>query len=147
MRTVDYDDVPDQPWANGGGRTRELHRDTRWRLSIATISVAGEFSTFPGVDRTFVVARGSLVLTVAATVHHLGPGDLVRFAGEDAVAAVPNGEVTAVNVMAHRPHRVEVRVGEAVSAEAVVDLTTLRTYFAVAPGDVSVRGVVVDGIA
>ncbi|WP_432563370.1 HutD/Ves family protein [Kineococcus sp. SYSU DK003] len=147
MRTVSYDDVPDQPWRNGGGTTRELHRDGRWRLSIATITAPGEFSVFPGVDRTFVVARGRLVLTVAGVAHPLGPGDLLRFAGEDVVTAAPDGEVTAVNVMANRPHRADVRVGEPGTAEAVVDLATLQAHFAVAPGDVRARGVVVEGIS
>ncbi|PRY16731.1 HutD/Ves family protein [Kineococcus rhizosphaerae] len=146
MRTLDYDDVPDQPWRNGGGTTRELHRDERWRLSIATIRAAGRFSAFPGVERTFTVARGTLVLTVAGTAHRLLPGDLLEFAGEDEVRAAPDGEVTAVNVMTTRPHRARVRVGVPGAAEAFVDLTTLQTFFAVAPGDVTAQGVVVEGI-
>ncbi|WP_432563971.1 HutD/Ves family protein [Kineococcus sp. SYSU DK003] len=150
MRTVRYDDVPDRPWRNGGGTTREVHRDERWRLSVATICAAGPFSPFPGVDRTFVVARGTLTLTVAGTGHRLGPGDLLRFAGEDAVSAVPDGPVTAVNVMTTRPHEAHVWVGIPSTAEAFVDLTTLQTHVAVTPRDLHLhevaRGVVVEGI-
>lgn len=145
MRTVRYDDVPEQSWKNGGGTTRELHRDERWRLSIATISAAGEFSAFPGVDRTFALARGTLVLTVSGVAHRLGPGDLLRFAGEDPVSAVPDGVVTAVNVMTNRPHRAVVRVGSAGPAHVAVDLATLDTHFS--PVDLTGRSVVVEGIS
>jgi uncharacterized protein len=145
VRTVHYDDVPDQPWKNGGGTTREVHRDDRWRLSIATITGAGEFSTFPGIDRTFTVARGTLVLTVAGVEHHLGPGDVVRFPGEASVRAVPDGEVIAVNVMTTRPHRAGVHVGAGGPAVVSVDMTTLDTHFS--PADVTARSVIVEGIS
>lgn len=145
MRTVHYDDVPDQPWKNGGGTTRELHRDERWRLSIATITAAGEFSSFPGIDRTFTVARGTLVLSVAEVEHHLGPGDAVRFPGEALVRAAPDGVVIAVNVMTTRPHTARVRIGVPDGAVAAVDLTSLDTHLE--PHDVSARCVVVEGIS
>jgi environmental stress-induced protein Ves len=145
VRTRGYDDVPDQPWKNGRGTTRELHRDERWRLSIATIASAGDFSAFAGVDRTFAVARGTLVLTVAGVRHHLGTGDLVRFAGEDVVHAEPDGVVVAVNVMTHRPHRAAVRVGVPGTAEVAVELATLDTHFA--PEDVAGACLVVEGIS
>lgn len=124
-----YADVPEQPWRNGGGTTRELHHDERWRLSIATLDAPGEFSAFPGVDRTFAVARGTVRLTVSGAVHRLGPGDLLRFAGEEPVSAVPDGEVVAVNVMVRRPHRAVVRVGAPGPAQVAVDLATLDTHF------------------
>ncbi len=44
---IRYQDVPDSPWRNGRGRTREIRRGDGWRLSIATIAAAGEFSRFP----------------------------------------------------------------------------------------------------
>jgi environmental stress-induced protein Ves len=148
---VAYEDLPDVPWRNGGGTTREVHRDGEWRLSIATITGAGSFSTFPGVDRTFVVARGELVLTVAGTAHPLGPGDVLRFAGEDVVLAAPHGggtvPVTAVNVMTTRPHTARVRVGVPAQAVAAVDLDTLQSHFSVVPGDLVGRAVVVEGIS
>ncbi len=48
MRTVTYEELPDVPWRNGLGTTREVHRDERWRLSIATITAPGPFSVFRG---------------------------------------------------------------------------------------------------
>jgi environmental stress-induced protein Ves len=152
VRTTTYDDVPDQPWRNGGGTTRELHRDGRWRLSIATIRSPGEFSTFDGVDRSLVVARGTLELTVAGARRRLGPGDLLRFAGEDPVLAHPGEGVTVVNVMTTRPARARLRVGRWAdgSASAVVDLATLQAHLAVAPGDLPeplADAVVVEGIS
>lgn len=136
MRTIDYDDVPDRPWANGGGTTREVHRDERWRLSIATIAAAGPFSTFPGVVRWFTVARGSLDLDVSGSRQHLVAGDDLVFGGDAPVVAHPDGEVTAVNVMATLP--TGLRVAGPYSggpAAAVVDLDTLQTHLDVSPGD------------
>ncbi|MBT0771465.1 HutD family protein [Kineosporia sp. J2-2] len=129
MPVVRYDDLPDLPWRNGRGTTREVHRDGRWRLSIATIAAAGGFSAFPGLDRTLVVARGTLTLSVGGQELRLGPGGLARFAGEQTVEAEPEGVVIAVNVMVARPLRADVRVGEWAGgkAEAVVDLADLVT--------------------
>ena len=144
MRIVRYAEVAEQPWRNGGGVTRELHRDEHWRLSIATISAAGDFSAFPGVDRTFVVAQGDLTLSVATNVHHLGSGDLLRFSGADPVTAEPRGRVLAVNVMVTRPAQAVVRVGAWAggSAAALVALDTLDAYLDVRAGD-QVEGQVV----
>ncbi|WP_380173137.1 HutD family protein [Kineococcus sp. DHX-1] len=147
MRTIDHGDLPDVPWRNGRGTTREVHRDDRWRLSIAAVTEPGPFSTFPGVDRTFVLARGRLVLTVAGHVHRLRPGDLLRFPGEVAVTAEPDGDVVAVNVMTTRPHVAHVRVGVPGEALVAVDLTTLQSHFSVVPGDLAGRAVVVEGIS
>ena len=57
-------------WANGGGWTTEIiaqpssaHWD--WRLSVADVEVAGPFSSFPGIDRSIALLRGSgFALTV-----------------------------------------------------------------------------------
>lgn len=137
MRTVRHDDVPDQPWRNGGGTTRELHRDERWRLSVATISADGPFSTFPGVIRWFAVARGELVLDLDGAPQDLGPRAVLLFDGELPVVAHPEGEVLAVNVMATSPPGITVVGGRYAggSAVAVVDLDTLQAHFEVARGD------------
>lgn len=141
MRTVRHDDVPDQPWRNGGGTTRELHRDERWRLSVATITATGPFSTFPGVTRWFAVARGTLVLDLDGAPQDVGGdvgGDAVLvFDGELPVVAHPEGEVLAVNVMATSPPGITVVGGRYAggSAVAVVDLDTLQAHFEVARGD------------
>ena len=98
-----YSTASEQQWRNRRGVTRELHLGQGWRLSVATISAAGEFSFFPGLERTFVLARGRLDLTVDATSHPVTPGRLLRFRGEAEVSAVPiDGPAIAVNVMTDR---------------------------------------------
>ena len=117
--TVRYAETAEQRWRNGGVATRELFRDERWRLSVATIAARGPFSAFPGLDRVFVVARGVVELTVDGQRHRLSAGEMLGFTGEAAVSAVPRGEVTAVNVMTHRPGRARVRFGTWPEGEAV----------------------------
>lgn len=62
LRESDYVSTP---WKNGGGVTREIHRDPPppaefdWRLSLATIDRAGPFSAFGGYERTLVLVRGA----------------------------------------------------------------------------------------
>jgi environmental stress-induced protein Ves len=54
------------PWKNGGGSTTEIaigppdsgFEDFEWRVSLATIEKDGEFSLFPGVDRTLALVEG-----------------------------------------------------------------------------------------
>jgi uncharacterized protein len=53
------------PWKNGGGTTREIHREPSdgatfdWRLSLATIDSPGPFSAFDGFARTLVLVSGA----------------------------------------------------------------------------------------
>lgn len=126
---IRYRDVPDSPWRNGKGRTREIRRGDGLRLSIATIAVAGEFSRFPEIDRIFVVARGELELTVGEVTDRLTAGQVRSFAGEVPVTATPlAGPVVAVNVMTDRGRgRADVSVdrisGAVPPATAMVVLT------------------------
>ena len=100
---VRYHDVPDSPWRNGNGQTREIHRGDGWRLSIATIAAAGEFSRFPEIDRIFVLAQGVLELTVNGVTERLAAEQVTAFPGEAPVAASPqNGPAVAVNIMTER---------------------------------------------
>jgi environmental stress-induced protein Ves len=126
--------VPAAPWRNGGGRTRELRAGGGWRLSVATISGTGQFSAFPGVDRTLVVADGRLALSIGArSPRQLEVGDSVGFPGEAPVLAEPvGGPVLAVNVMAERSRcTAAVQVtrldGGAPAADAVVLLSGTAT--------------------
>lgn len=64
MKLVFADDVPRQPWRNGGGRTRELLAGPdpshwRFRVSVAEIDADGPFSVFAGVQRWFAVVEGA----------------------------------------------------------------------------------------
>lgn len=63
MKVVDLASVPEQPWRNGGGVTRELLAwpvGAAWqcRISVADITRDGDFSAFPGVERWFAVIEG-----------------------------------------------------------------------------------------
>lgn len=110
------------PWKNGGGATAEIaiapaaagFDDFDWRISLATIAQSGDFSVFPGIDRTLaLVEGGGVALQIDATpLFHLNAAHpLIRFAGEAAVhATVANGATTDFNVMTRRStcsHRLE----------------------------------------
>jgi hypothetical protein len=88
---IHLDQIPPQPWRNGGGQTRELlawpeAEDWRLRISLADIEQDGPFSAFPGITRWFTVVEGpGVVLRFGAREVMLGPGsDPVRFDGADA---------------------------------------------------------------
>ena len=104
------DQVP-VSWRNGGGTTREILTGGAvetgkfdWRISVADVTEAGPFSTFPGVDRVLVLCRGTgMLVEVDGCVHHLGLHDAVQFAGEQATSAtIPDGPTVDFNVMTRR---------------------------------------------
>ena len=81
-------------WANGLGETRELGSgqttDGRlvWRLSIATIAAASDFSELLDVDRRLMnLGAGSLSLVVEGEPVTIPRHEVVSFRGEDAVRA------------------------------------------------------------
>ena len=64
------------PWKNGGGSTTEIaiaplgagFDDFDWRISLATITASGPFSSFPGIDRSLMLVDGdSVQLTLDGT--------------------------------------------------------------------------------
>ncbi len=82
------------PWKNGGGTTHEAIRvppagdPFRWRVSIANVDTAGDFSDFSGYHRTLVLLEGSGVTLDIGDGHRVGlreAGDLVQFDGATAV--------------------------------------------------------------
>lgn len=101
---VRADDVAPQPWANGGGTTRELARadDGSWRISLAEITRDGNFSTFPGRHRLLTVVEGPVLgLEVDGETQVVEPHRPFAFSGDDTVvASVPEGAVVALNVIA-----------------------------------------------
>lgn len=108
-RVLRYATAPDRPWRNGLGTARDLHEGDGWTLGVATIAAAAEFSAYPGLDRTFVVADGEVELTVDGTHTRLRRGALATFPGEAVVSAVPSaGRAHAVNVMTRRGSAVAV---------------------------------------
>ncbi len=102
-------------WKNGGGWTTELAVEAGeggdgaeflWRISIAEIEVDGDFSRFPGVDRSILVLAGEgMALTIAgAPAVELRAGEPARaFSGDVAVGCrLLNGPTRDFNVMTRR---------------------------------------------
>ena len=103
MTVVRAEDVAPQPWANGGGTTRELARadDGSWRISLADIASDGRFSTFAGRHRLLTVVDGPVLsLVVDGETHVVEPQRPFAFSGDArVVASVPEGAVRALNVV------------------------------------------------
>jgi environmental stress-induced protein Ves len=120
-------DLTPMPWKNGGGTTREIvcqpsgtgMDDFDWRVSIATITKAGPFSAFPGVDRVIMLLQGDGVRLHTATgadprIDHRLDTPLAPFAFSGDVAldcTMLGGTSTDFNVMTRRGKvQAEVRV-------------------------------------
>ena len=100
------------PWANGAGVTRVVSSspvdggqvDFDWRISIADVTSASEFSFFPGVDRLLVLIDGAgLDLIIDGEPHHCEPFCPVTFAGESLTSCLtPSGATRDLNIMVRR---------------------------------------------
>lgn len=115
MKHIKASDYKVMPWKNGGGETREVafgnsekgaQQTPDWRVSIATISKSGPFSTFSDIDRTIALIKGDdVVLTIDDTdkVVLNQNGDCYSFKGEAKVyAEVSGGASTDLNIMTNR---------------------------------------------
>lgn len=124
LRVFALSALPDEPWRNGGGRTRtiatrmrdanSLNADTEseppwdWRLSVATIARSGPFSAFPGVDRSsLLLGAGSIELSAMgeANLRLQRPGDTVAYRGDPvwwAEVCRDGPPLSLLNVMARR---------------------------------------------
>ncbi|MEV7663376.1 HutD family protein [Paenarthrobacter sp. NPDC089316] len=112
MEIIRFADVRPEPWRNGGGVTRELASHPKaasaqdgawdWRVSIADVSKAGDFSVFPGMERVITIIDGELLLlTVDGSEHPLEKYRPFRFSGEAASSAtLPTGDIRDLNVIA-----------------------------------------------
>lgn len=113
MRLIRAADHAVSVWKNGGGTTREIAAypagasldDFDWRLSMATVSSDGPFSSFPGIDRILTVISGEMEL--AAPGHEgvaLSPDcEPFAFQGEAPIhARVMAGPVIDLNLMVRR---------------------------------------------
>lgn len=77
--------------------------DFDWRISMATVDVAGPFSAFDGIDRHLSVLSGHLRLTVDGVERSIEAGQGLAFAGDIPVYGEPiGGPVTDLNVMTRR---------------------------------------------
>jgi environmental stress-induced protein Ves len=118
---IQYASLRPAPWKNGGGSTTEIavspngagFDEFDWRISLATITQSGPFSSFPGIDRSLALVDGDGVLLDFGDERFvLSPGEpLIEFAGEDEVhATVTGAPTTDFNVMTRRGrcrHRLE----------------------------------------
>lgn len=108
MEIIRYGDLKAEPWRNGGGVAREIARGPGgsaagwdWRVSIAEVGKAGDFSAFPGMERVLTVIEGELfLLTVDGVDHPLEKYRPFRFPGDAAAAgALPTGDIRDLNVI------------------------------------------------
>jgi environmental stress-induced protein Ves len=110
------------PWKDGGGSTAEIFVRPPgapidrfdWRVSLATIERDGDFSLFPGVDRTLtLLGRAAVTLRVEGWPARRLSADSpqLSFPGESRVhATVEEGASRDFNVMTRRErymHRIE----------------------------------------
>ena len=114
MEIIRYAELKAHPWRNGGGVTRELASHPTaasqegpaaagwdWRVSIAEVSKAGDFSAYPGMDRVLTVVEGDLLLlSVDGAEHPLEKYRPFRFSGDAAASgALPTGDIRDLNVI------------------------------------------------
>lgn len=118
-------DLTEIPWANGRGTTVELISpdesaayysryfpvDGRWRLSVASLSETGPFSSMPGTDRIHTPLE-NVVLTVDGAPHRIPA--LTPFAFDGGAETVLTGLPTptrAVNLLVDRDSPAAGRLG------------------------------------
>ena len=132
MEIIRFADLRPQPWRNGGGVTRELvshplaastqNGAWDWRVSIADITKAGDFSPFPGMERVLTVVEGELLLlTVDGDEHPLEKYRPFRFSGDAACSgALPTGDIRNLNVIT--------RTGAFKGYTSIVELSKKRAH-------------------
>lgn len=121
MTPIDVNALPASPWKNGGGSTRTIaisppgatFDNFDWRISIADVASSGDFSRFPGVDRTILLLSGAgMILHLDDGNEHplTTPFEHYAFRGDDAVrSALVDGSTRDFNVMTRR-HRAQAEV-------------------------------------
>jgi environmental stress-induced protein Ves len=140
LRFAALADMPEQPWRNGAGRTRELlawpqAQDWHIRISVADIERDAPFSVFAGIDRWFAVisGRGVRLSDAAATVVLREGAAPWRFDGERApTCSLLEGPTRDLNLMLRR-ERMRGRLEVAYSGLAWVSDAPFRALFSVAP--------------
>jgi uncharacterized protein len=106
---IDCANLATQAWANGGGTTRTIAKQTGddgidWRISLATLNGPAKFSQFPGIDRTLLLLDdGAVDLHSQDGASFVRPGQPVHFSGDLLIwASVPAQPVDVLNVMTRR---------------------------------------------
>ena len=111
MEIIRFADLKPEPWRNDGGVTRQIAGHPHatpaqdgaldWRVSIAEVTKAGDFSVFPGMERVLTVVEGELLLlTVDGAEQPLEKYRPFRFPGGAATTcALPTGDIRNLNVI------------------------------------------------
>lgn len=108
MQVIRYAELKPERWRNGGGVTRQVASRPSadgsgwdWRVSLADVTKAGDFSPFPGMERLLTVVEGELLLlTVEGTERPVEKYRPFRFDGGAATSAtLPTGDVRNLNVI------------------------------------------------
>ena len=128
MQIIRFADLKAEPWRNGGGVTREIARQASadggwdWRLSIADVTKAGDFSPFPGMERVLTVIEGELLLlTVDGAEQPLEKYRPFRFDGGAATGAkLPTGDIRDLNVIT--------RTGAFKGFTSIIELSKKRAH-------------------
>lgn len=132
MEIIRFADLKPEPWRNGGGVTRELASHPLaasaqdgawdWQVSIADLTMAGDFSPFPGMERVLTVVEGELLLlNVGGSEHPLEKYRPFRFSGEAASSAIlPTGDIRNLNVIT--------RAGAFKGYTSIVELSKKRPH-------------------
>jgi environmental stress-induced protein Ves len=104
-----FSECPVLPWRNNRGKTREIacepaDAEFDWRVSVAEVEDAGEFSTFPGVDRVIVLCAGpGMTLLTGGTEQALRRHVPFSFPGDAAASCqLAGGPTRDLNVMTRR---------------------------------------------
>ncbi len=120
-RCFELAELPDMPWKNGAGRTREIAcwppgagiHEFDWRISVAAMAANGPFSRFDGIDRSIMLLSGDGVLLDDGVAPHRLDRPLApfAFAGEAPLHATLLGGISQnFNVMTRRG-RCRARIG------------------------------------
>ena len=132
MEIIRFAQLRSQPWRNGCGVTRELasHPEAAsaqdgawdWRVSIADVTKAGDFSAFPGMERVLTVIDGELLLlTVDGAEHPLEKYRPFRFPGDaNTHGALPTGDIRDLNVIT--------RTGAFKGYTSIIELSRKRAH-------------------
>ncbi|WP_426764446.1 HutD/Ves family protein [Pseudarthrobacter sp. 1G09] len=108
MQIIRFAELKAQPWRNGGGTTREILSGPAdqadgwgWRVSLADVTKAGDFSAFPGCERVLTVVEGELLLlSVDGSERPVEKYRPFRFdGGASTTAALPTGDIRNLNVI------------------------------------------------
>lgn len=138
------------PWKNGGGSTMEIAifppeaglMAFDWRISLATITADGPFSSFPGIDRSLMLVDGDsvqLTLDGARKVVLNAAQPMLWFPGEAAVHAQVKGATTDFNVMTRRD-RCRHQLEKITAPARLVRRSGMTLLFVAGDGAVLARG-------